>query len=41
MYRTVRDTSEWFDRDNRGSLQDKIIAKSVGPGMASASTDAS
>jgi|LauGreDrversion4_2_1035121.scaffolds.fasta_scaffold46864_3 hypothetical protein len=41
MERTVRDTSGWFDRDNKGSLMDKSIAKSIGPGMPSYSTQPS
>ena len=41
MERTIRDTSGWFDRDNKGSLMDKSIAKSIGPGMPSYSTQPS
>ena len=32
MYRTSRDTSSWFDSDNKGTLFDRSIAKSLGPG---------
>lgn len=32
MYRTVRDTSNWFDNDNKGTWRDKEIGRLVGPG---------
>jgi hypothetical protein len=32
MYRTTRDTSSWFDNDNKGTWRDKEIGFFVGPG---------
>ena len=37
MYRTARDTSSWFNVDNKGSLTDKSISKNIGPGKYNAS----
>jgi len=33
MYRTLRNTSVWFDNDHKGSWQDKEIHSKLAPGM--------
>jgi hypothetical protein len=32
MYRSTRNTGDWFDKDKKGTLKDRTMNKSLGPG---------
>ena len=32
MYRSSRNTGEWFDKDKKGAIKDRSVNKSLGPG---------
>ena len=33
MFRTARDTGQWFDNDNKGQIKDKKYLKTMAPGL--------
>lgn len=33
MFRTARDTGQWFDNDNKGQIKDKKYLKTMAPGV--------